>query len=94
MTASSRPQPPDLSLRPGVTDDSEFAHRVRRATLREYVEQSYGWVEAQQRVCHESTFRPDQTQIIIHRGVDVGMIVAVREPNRFCLRQIFVLPEY
>jgi ribosomal protein S18 acetylase RimI-like enzyme len=82
-----------VALRPATQADSRFAFDVKKAALGEYVRETYGWDEDEQRRLHEQRLRPSATRIIVSDGQDVGL-VAVREAgDRVHVLQLFLLPE-
>ena len=46
----------NLQLRKAIADDSEFAYQARKVAFREYVEQTSGWNEDEQRQLHLKRF--------------------------------------
>jgi ribosomal protein S18 acetylase RimI-like enzyme len=84
----------NLKLRKATTSDSEFAYQTKKAAFRQYIEQVWGWDEAEQRQLHERRFSSQGFSVIQLSGVDVGIIAIDREPDCLKLNQIFILPEY
>ena len=88
-------QPPvPVRLRQATARDNEFAYRVKKTTLADYVRQVRGWDEVEQRRLHERRFASQDFRIIEAAGVDAGVLALRYEPD--CLRvfQLLVLPEY
>jgi ribosomal protein S18 acetylase RimI-like enzyme len=83
-----------LTLRSATPDDREFAYRVKKAALREYVEQIWGWNEAEQRRLHERRFAAQEFRVIRLGGTDVGTMGVVVAPDCLRLNGLFILPEY
>lgn len=84
----------NLKLRKATPSDSEFAYRTKKAVLRQYVEQVWGWDEEEQRQLHLRRFSSQEFSVIQLSGVDIGIMAIVHEPDCVKLNQIFVLPEY
>ena len=82
-----------IRLRPATPNDSDFAYGTKKLALGQYVTETHGWDEDDQRILHQRRFRPVDTQIIVHDGRDVGLLTMHREPDRIHLRQLFLLPE-
>ena len=81
-------------LRKATRDDKAFAYEVKRAAMRDYVEQAWGWDEDQQWQLHDRRFREQDFQVITLGGEDVGiMSVAVRADCVF-VNQLYILPEH
>ncbi len=83
-----------LTLRQATPTDSEFAYCVKRAALREYVEQVWGWDEDEQRQLHEERFAAQDFRVINLAGTDVGIMAMVVVADCVKLNQLFVLPEH
>ena len=84
----------DVNLRKTLPNDSEFAYAVKKSAFKEYVDQAWGWDEAEQRRLHEQRFAAQDFRIINVNGVDVGILSVVTEPDCLKLNQLFLLPEH
>ena len=84
----------NVTLRSATEQDSEFVFLVKKASLGEYIEQTWGWNEGFQRKFHEQDFEPSETQIIVESGQDVGWMVVVETDTEFQLREIYLQPEH
>jgi len=82
------------SLRPATLKDKEFLRSLHRETLREYVEQTWGWDEEWQHRRFDQRFDPPNTQIIVVDGDDVGMLKVGREEERIFLENILIAPSH
>ncbi len=82
-----------IELRVACQDDKEFIYGVKRAAMFEYIEQTWGWDEKEQRKIHERRFRSQEFQIINFGGRDVGIMSVALEPDCLFLNQIYILPE-
>lgn len=89
MKESERPV-----LRQATESDSEFAYHVKRAALKEYVEQTWGWNEGWQRQYHARHFDPSGVQIITYQGMDVGWLEVRPEREAIFVSDIYISPEY
>ena len=49
-----------IELRTACQDDKEFVYDVKRAAMREYIEQTWGWDEHFQRKLHERRFESQE----------------------------------
>jgi putative acetyltransferase len=84
-----------VALRQSTAADREYCYRLHRSALGEYVEQIWGWDEAEQRAYHESHFDAARTQIITVDGGDAGMLCVVEdEGDEVCLGLIELHPAY
>src|SRR5262245_27502894 len=84
----------DVTLLPFTTDDRDFAFHVTEATMRTYVEQTFGhWdANAQRRLSDEND--PAICRLIVVDGVRAGILVVDDLPDEIFLARIFVLPAF
>ena len=83
-----------ITLRTACQDDKEFVFQVKRAVMREYIEQTWGWDEDAQRELHDRRFGSQEFQIVSLDGHDVGIMSVVQELDCVFLNQIYILPGY
>lgn len=83
----------DLLVRPALSGDHEFLFEVRRATLRRYVDEASGWVEAEQRAVAAREFTELPYAVVEERGRPVGYVCVIHEPGWDFIEEIAVLPE-
>ena len=81
-------------LRPATTDDYGFLRRLHRATMREYVAQTWGWDEEAQAAMFRERFDPSREQIIVVDREDVGVLRAERRERELFLAELEIAPEY
>lgn len=84
----------ELRLRPATEADREFLWRLHRATMRPYVEPTWGWDAADQRRRFDEGFDPGGTRIAVVRGAPVGMIRVERREEEVVLAAIEIAPEW
>ena len=60
----------NLHLRKADQGDSDLAYQVKKAAFRPYVEQVWGWEEADQRKLHDRRFRAEDFTVIAVNPVD------------------------
>jgi ribosomal protein S18 acetylase RimI-like enzyme len=85
----------DLTQRPGQKSDNEFIYLVKKATLRGYVEQTWGpWDEKFQVARHNEIVRPEEYQIIEYHGKDIGVQKIQEDSQSVEIDIIEILPEY
>lgn len=87
-------QKPVLTIRKAGPQDKEFAFQTKEAALREYVEQSRGWDEAEQWRLHEERFATQEFQVVRCGEADVGILSVDRQPRCVTVNQIYILPEH
>jgi GNAT superfamily N-acetyltransferase len=84
-----------IRLRPATRRDADFAYRLHRAALGDYVEQTYGpWDDEWQQRHFAQHYRPSQCQIIVLGGQDVGVLRTVEDETEVCLSVIEILPQF
>lgn len=72
---------PVWHLRPITAADFEWAFDLHKAALGEYVEQTWGWDEADQRRMFADTFDRAPRQVIQVDGTDVGVLAVEDRPG-------------
>jgi ribosomal protein S18 acetylase RimI-like enzyme len=83
-----------LQLRAATPEDAEFLFQLQRATMREYVEQTWSWDERWQRAHFQEKFDPARNQIVVLDNRDIGVIAAERREDEVFLTSLYILPEY
>ncbi len=84
----------DVTLGQATAADSEFAYRTKKAAFGGYVEQVWGWDEAEQRQLHKRRFASQDFQVVRQSGVDVGILAIARKSDCVKVNQLFILPEH
>ncbi|MCB8966775.1 MAG: GNAT family N-acetyltransferase [Ardenticatenaceae bacterium] len=82
------------TLRQAVAADYEFLYHLHVATMRPYIEATWGWVETWQREHFERKWEPTRNRIIQVNGIDAGVLVTEWHPDEFYLALIEILPVY
>ena len=81
-------------LRKATQDGKQFAYKVKRAAMREYVELVWGWDEDLQWQLHDRRFQEQDFQIISLGGVEIGIMSVAERPDCLFINQLYVLPEH
>lgn len=81
-------------LRPATAQDFDFLWALHCASMRAYVDQTWGWNDADQRRRFEEHFDPARRQIILVQRRPVGVLSIDLRPNELFLELIELLPEY
>jgi GNAT superfamily N-acetyltransferase len=84
----------EISLRPANDGDFDFLWWLHRATMREYVDQTWGWEDELQERWFRRGFEPHRIQIVRYQGEPIGYISVDREPSRVLLAAIEIAPAY
>jgi hypothetical protein len=70
---------PSWNLRPARLDD--VLVELHESTMRDYVEQVWGWDAAEQAALFERRFQPERWQIIQVEGTDIGLLIVENESD-------------
>lgn len=85
----------NITLRPCLASDSDFYYNVKKITLKEYVEKTYGdWNEKYQLERHKKNFNPVHSQIIQFQGIDIGILAIEDDSETVMVHNIEILPEF
>jgi GNAT superfamily N-acetyltransferase len=80
------------SIRTARPADHQFLFELHRATMRDYVEQVWGWDEAEQEAFFLRRFEPDRWQILEVDGEDVGVLIVDEADDEILLSELQILP--
>ncbi len=83
-----------VRLRKAKIDDNEFAYQTKKAAMKEYIEQAFGWDEKEQRRLHTRRFNTREFKVVTLPGIDVGIISVDREQDYIKVNQIYISPKY
>jgi ribosomal protein S18 acetylase RimI-like enzyme len=81
-------------LRAATEEDRAFLSELNVAALREYVDLTWGWDDADQATRFDRRFDPQAYQVVAVGDRDVGAIQVVRRDREIVLNSIQVLPEF
>jgi ribosomal protein S18 acetylase RimI-like enzyme len=85
---------PSYSLRPVAVADREFLWYLHRATMKDYVDATWGWDEQFQRRMFDENLDPEKQRIVVVGGEDVGVISTERRGDALILYNIRVSPDH
>ena len=83
----------NLSLQPAVESDHEFLYRLHCATMREYVDRTWGWDDEQQQTAFARRLSANHHLLILLDGDSVGMLELEHHPTELFIANIQILPE-
>ena len=83
-----------IGFRPATTDDFEFFVALHKLSLGPYVDQIWGWDDVDQRAYLERTLSPDDTQVIVVRGRDIGRLNVEDHHDEVFIGLIEITPDY
>ena len=83
------------SLRPVTDADCLWLWSLKRATMKAYVEQTWGrWDDAEQADRFRSTFVPGHVQIIVTEDQDAGLLHLERSAEEIYLVNLQISPDF
>ena len=83
-----------ISFRLARENDIDFLYSLHVATMKDYVNQTWGWDETFQEDIFRKKFIPSQIQVITLAGNDIGMISSEERNEDMFLRVIEILPRH
>jgi ribosomal protein S18 acetylase RimI-like enzyme len=84
-----------FTLRPATAADYPWLWRLKRLTMRKYVEETWGgWDDAAQEAFFRRTYRSDTVQLVIVDGQNAGLLHLEREPAAIFLANIQIHPDF
>ncbi len=83
-----------FALRPATPDDRDGIYALRRAGLRDYVEATWGWDEADQSARFDARFDPARYRIVVVEGQEVGALSLEWGDDMLLLADIQIGPEW
>lgn len=83
-----------IGFRSAVENDIGLLYALHVATMKEYVNQTWGWNDAFQESVFRKNYIPAEIQIITYDGKDMGMFSVEERDEDVFLRAIEVHPEY
>ncbi len=94
MLDGPAPSPDGIGLRNACEGDFSFLYGLHVATMKEYVEQTWGWDDYAQQKRYRETFNPGDTCIITLGGRDIGMLATQEREDDVLLALIEIDPEH
>jgi ribosomal protein S18 acetylase RimI-like enzyme len=92
MFIEIKPIPP-VGFRQATDRDVDFLYALHVATMKEYVNQTWGWDDAFQESVFRKSYVPAHIQIITSNSKDIGMISLEERTADVFLRAIEIRPE-
>ena len=83
-----------IEQRAATQENYDFVWNLYKATMKVYVEKTWGcWDESWQREHFRTFFRPGELQILVHRGRDIGVLRVEEKSDTVFLASVLILPE-
>ena len=85
-----------INIRPATQNDYFFGYYVRKVTMKEYIEKTYGWNTKVQKENHRKYYHKTmQGKYIIELdNKKIGLLWYEETENYIEINQIFILPKY
>ena len=83
-----------IRFRQAQENDANFLYALHVATMKEYVDKTWGWEDAFQEAVFRERYVPAEVQIITWNGKDIGMISVEEKKEDVFLRTIEIHPLY
>jgi len=83
-----------MDLRPAKEKDSNFLYLLKKRTLKDYINQTWGWDEEWQKQYFTEHFNPYDLQIITYLDQDIGAISVMDSEKELVISIIEILPEF
>jgi ribosomal protein S18 acetylase RimI-like enzyme len=83
-----------IGFRQAYDRDADFLYALHVATMKEYVDRTWGWDDGFQEAIFRKNHNPAEMQIITCDGQDIGMISVEEGGEEVFLRTIAIHPTY
>lgn len=84
----------EIILRQAREDDLEFLWSLHKATMKSYVDETWGWNEEFQREYFDNRFEPINIELIIYENARIGAIEIRDRENELFIANFEILPQY
>lgn len=84
----------EISFRDAKEGDFKFLYKLHRETLKEYIDQTWGWDENWQVNYFREKFNISGKKIIMQGGVEIGCLTVQDMGNYIFLSYIALMPAY
>ena len=81
-----------IDFRPAVENDIDFLYTLHIATMKEYVDKTWGWGDVFQESVFRKNYVPANIQIITLANTDIGMLSVEERTEDVFLRAIEIHP--
>jgi ribosomal protein S18 acetylase RimI-like enzyme len=83
-----------IAFRPAFDRDLDFLYQLHVATMKDYVDRTWGWEDAFQESVFRKRYVPAEIQIMTCEGRDMGMISVEERQADIFLRAIEIHPDF
>jgi ribosomal protein S18 acetylase RimI-like enzyme len=81
------------TLRQVTVADYAFLFHLHRASMKDYVSQTWDWDERVQQTLFQERFEPSLLQIVVVDGRDVGVLSIKQQSDTLVLANLQILPD-
>ena len=81
------------TLRQVTVADYAFLFHLHKASMKDYVTQTWGWDEMVQQTLFQERFEPSRLQIVVVDGCDVGVLSVKQQSDTLVLANLQILPD-
>jgi GNAT superfamily N-acetyltransferase len=80
-----------IAFKNATTADFDLTYQIKKASIKPYIEQIWGWDEEIQLSYHVQDFKPDLIKILINGdGIDIGLISVVESDASFLVQNLLL----
>jgi predicted GNAT family N-acyltransferase len=83
-----------VELRPATEQDLDFIFRLQKATMYDYVDQLWGWDDAEQQAYLLERFDPARERVIVLDGTDIGVMAIEERETEVFVSKLYIAPEH
>ena len=83
-----------IRFRPATENDTDFLYALHVATMKEYVDKTWGWDDTFQESVFRKNYVPVEIQVITFTEKDMGMLSLEERGQDIFLRAIEIHPDY
>ena len=83
-----------IHFRPAAESDIDFLYALHVATMKEYVDKTWGWDDTFQEAVFRKNYVPAEIQVITFAEKDMGMLSLEERVEDVFLRAIEIHPDY
>jgi len=75
-------------------DDKDFLIQLKKRTIKDYIERTWGWDDQEQEDYFNQHFQPHKIDIIFENNQKIGMIEIEEKESDMLILNIQILPEF
>jgi ribosomal protein S18 acetylase RimI-like enzyme len=80
-----------IAFRNATNADLDLTYQIKKASIKPYIEQIWGWDEEVQVNYHVQDFKPEQIKILINEdGLDIGLFSVIESDTSFLVQNLLL----